>query len=328
MKHEDQKAIRKLYRQTRTEQPSSELDQRIRIAAHDDIATKKPNWVWSLSTAAVILLSVNVVLNVYDPDQDETAILFEEIRKKPAEQSQGQSYDFAPADSSSDAQFIDTMKPIVRKDSAPFLAPQSVMPEVSIEAKSVQESEERLPVIRKDTEIRPQSIKSEGVEKKKRSSRLFLDESKEQQSKSSSSVDRQYTAPKSLGLGQAPVQSRAVEKAAVYRFVTPHLPTSPESLLKLDTSLTVEQDDDSLILIYRNSHLILTVQTLSDTYLFEAYRGSELIGVEMEWSLTPATLGNHCLLQDSITRCALNETSDAYFEGEHLIYIRWTQTEQ
>ena len=327
MKHEDQQAISELYRLTRSEQPSAELDQRIRHAAHHAIGAKKPNWIWSLSTAAVILLSVNVVLNVYDPDEDETAILFEESRQKPAEQTRGLSYDIAPTGSLSNSSPADTMKPMLSREPESALAPKQAMPELESDAIFPQDLEERVRSPRKDTDMRLQSIKSETMEKEKRTSRLLSDDIKQQQSKKSRSEDRQYSAPQSLGLGRAQVESKALEKSSGIGFVTPHLPTSTEGLLRLDPSLSAEQGDDNVISIYRESHLILTVQALSNRYLFTAYRGSEIIGVHMDWSLTPAALGSQCLLQDSIIKCGLNETSDAYFEGENLICIRWTQTE-
>ena len=326
MKHEDQQAISELYRLTRSEQPSAELDQRIRHAAHHAIGAKKPNWIWSLSTAAVILLSVNVVLNVYDPDEDETAILFEESRHKPAEQIRGQSYDIAPAESLSNSSLVDAMKPMVTREPARILVPKTAMPELELDAISSQNLEERARVPRKDVDISLQSIKSEILEKEKRSSRLISDDIEQQQSKKSRSETRQYSAPQSLGLGRAQVESKAFEKSAGLSFVTPSLPTSTEELRSLDPSLTAEQGEANLVSIFRESHLILTVQEQTESYIFTAYRGSEILGVQIDWTLPPVSIGEQCLLQNSIMKCALNETSDAYFEGENLIYIRWDQS--
>lgn len=67
-KHEE--AIRSLYRQSGTEQPSVFVDKRIRKAASRALYKNTKQWVWSLSTAAVLVLSFTVVLNLIDVEPE------------------------------------------------------------------------------------------------------------------------------------------------------------------------------------------------------------------------------------------------------------------
>ncbi len=54
-----------LYRQSSREEPSALLDQRVRKAAQQAIRSRRPGWKWGLSTAAVLVLSFSVVLQMY-----------------------------------------------------------------------------------------------------------------------------------------------------------------------------------------------------------------------------------------------------------------------
>ncbi len=62
--------LKALYQQTRQESPAPELDQKIRLAAQKAIQRKTPNLKWYLSSAAVVLLAVNVVLFIIFPEPE------------------------------------------------------------------------------------------------------------------------------------------------------------------------------------------------------------------------------------------------------------------
>lgn len=79
-KHEE--AILVLYRQSRTEQPSDLVDKRIRKAASRAHYRNKKRWLWSLSTAAVLVLSLTVVLKLFDGEHDSQEILWEDEPKQ------------------------------------------------------------------------------------------------------------------------------------------------------------------------------------------------------------------------------------------------------
>ncbi len=73
MKSQWQNDLVSLYQRTRLEMPPAELDQQIRNAAKRSVQKKHPNFKWYLSTAAVVLLSLNIVLYTVDqaPEMDE-----------------------------------------------------------------------------------------------------------------------------------------------------------------------------------------------------------------------------------------------------------------
>jgi hypothetical protein len=62
--------LKALYQQTRQESPAPELNQKIRLAAQKAIQRKTPNLKWYLSSAAVVLLAVNVVLFIIFPEPE------------------------------------------------------------------------------------------------------------------------------------------------------------------------------------------------------------------------------------------------------------------
>jgi hypothetical protein len=67
-----QRKLQALYRHSRQEKPPLELDQKIRQAAQAAVKSRRSHWKWSLPTAAVILLAVNVVLFTYVPESDDS----------------------------------------------------------------------------------------------------------------------------------------------------------------------------------------------------------------------------------------------------------------
>ncbi|MCP4409177.1 MAG: hypothetical protein GY807_15750 [Gammaproteobacteria bacterium] len=61
--HQEQR-LRDLYQLSRKEQPSTTMDKRIRQAAQGQIASRRNKWVRALSTAAVVVLSFSIVLDL------------------------------------------------------------------------------------------------------------------------------------------------------------------------------------------------------------------------------------------------------------------------
>lgn len=57
-------ALKALYRQSRREQPSEQIDARIRLAAAAPFRRRQKRWIWGLSMAAVIVLSFSLLLEV------------------------------------------------------------------------------------------------------------------------------------------------------------------------------------------------------------------------------------------------------------------------
>lgn len=145
-KHDD--ALRALYQKSRQEQPAGQLDQRIRKAAERRIYRTRKRWVWGLSTAAVVVLSFNIVLNLVDIEPASKEVLTEyesrfqspglndsTVKEEPsfdAEQSLPQSLPSAPA-------------PVVRTTDKPVLLQQE---------KHVQKSKQRMLIVPHTSETR------------------------------------------------------------------------------------------------------------------------------------------------------------------------------
>ncbi len=78
MSEEDDLKLAALYKETRKEEPSAELDRQIHNAASRAIYQKSRHWFWRFSTAAVVLLSFSVVLNLLINEMDSPETLIEE----------------------------------------------------------------------------------------------------------------------------------------------------------------------------------------------------------------------------------------------------------
>jgi hypothetical protein len=62
--------LQALYQASRQELPPAELDKKIRLAAQKAVQRKSSNLKWYLSSAALVLLTVNVVLFTYVPEPE------------------------------------------------------------------------------------------------------------------------------------------------------------------------------------------------------------------------------------------------------------------
>ncbi len=78
MSEEDDLKLAALYQKSRQEQPSAEIDRQIHNAASRAIYQKSRHWFWRFSTAAVVLLSFSVVLNLLINEMDSPETLIEE----------------------------------------------------------------------------------------------------------------------------------------------------------------------------------------------------------------------------------------------------------
>lgn len=79
MNEQEQEKLRQLYHRSRQEEPSADMDRRIRNAARRALNGGSNWWIWGLSTAAVLLLSFNVVLELFMGEQHETGIYEQDL---------------------------------------------------------------------------------------------------------------------------------------------------------------------------------------------------------------------------------------------------------
>ena len=87
MSDPQQDKLRELYRRSRQEQPSVDLDRQIRDAARRPVQRRSRRWIWGLSTAAVLMLSFTVVLDLYLGDRVQEPLYFNDFQSsiKPAQ---------------------------------------------------------------------------------------------------------------------------------------------------------------------------------------------------------------------------------------------------
>jgi hypothetical protein len=102
------------------------------------------------------------------------------------------------------------------------------------------------------------------------------------------------------------------------------LPSSVKDLQGLAPNLVVEQSESGLIAVYSANKLVLTVQQQPQGSLFKAWPGSEALGVEMNWQLSPQQFPG-CQDGPVYLKCPIQNNVDAYFEADRLDFIQWLQ---
>ena len=289
MTDQQDKDLLTLYRRSRQEEPSQLADTRIRQAAGKAVSIKpvetsvKKNrgWLLGLSTAAVLVLSFSVVLQVW-MDQDEPSVILQESASVPVERPKP---DFKPKlkpEPSLDVSEYD-MNDSSFDDISAIPAPAAPLSKQAI-GKQQSMPEEKLAEVAADREVfrKKAQTRVPGVDRSKRDSR----------------------SPDTL--------------------VIPQFPESVTSLQAMAPRLVVEQNDSGLIAVYRTNKLILTIQQQPKGASFKAWPGSEILGVKVDWQLSPQQLQG-CEDGPVYLKCPLKQNVDAYFEGERLDFIRWIQ---
>jgi len=274
-KHE--KVIRALYRQTRTEQPSEFVDKRIRKAARRALYRNRKRWLWTLSTAAVIVLSFSVVLKLYIEEPDIEKLVWSEEPEK-------------------ELMVPSVAEPSARVDSFPELM-------LADEASAVESSSGKIKSL-------PEAEKFKQKRKKALAKAMHQRLSGE------------------MGFSDSMTSPVSSEKDNRPRNVTiPHLPVTLKALIQLDESLHGEELDKGLIKLYSKNSLILTVSSNNSTVTFNAWPGSEILGIGVDWSLTSQQLKG-CSQQHMKTACQITNQLKAIFIEKRLDHIRWTVTHE
>ncbi|MBT3203462.1 MAG: hypothetical protein HOM14_16560 [Gammaproteobacteria bacterium] len=271
-KHE--KAIVDLYRQSRTEQPSEFMDKRIRRAAKRKLYKSRKQWVWSLSTAAVLVLSFTVVLNLLDVESEISQIVEqEELKRQVIKKNR-----------------VESQQRVVPKF-APILESQPLILE---EQHSMQD------------------FASERTQNLQQRKRKLLSRPRHQKEKAES---LSFDAVVSSGAGLSDSENVKIH--------IPQLPLTLGGLLDLDNSLQGEKLKSGLIKLYLKNLLILTLLPGESEFTFKAWPGSEILGVEVDWSVTEQNLDN-CNELTGQTVCSLSDQVKAVYIFNQLDHILWS----
>jgi hypothetical protein len=289
MNQQEQQALRALYRQTRNEQPSHMLDRRIRQAAMQQRQRRRPRWIWGLSMAAVLVLSFSLVLQLGVQDAGLPAE-YEQDLHKPLSSTPHEPPESAPAPA-----FAPPGVPSSPSRSTPGMKKELLRPprQLADEAEiSTQASEQRL----------TESIQSLGAAR---------------------------TEDQASSRGQGGTKPAPMARVAPTPVTTPVLPTLPVQLLTWQawsSALTViERDSDHLEIVHQGRKIVDLKRSEQGTR-FNAWRGSEFIGVKADWSVSRYQFGD-CHTDSSYQVCVWDGDVHAVFDGARLDHIRWWQAQ-
>ena len=287
MNDEQQQKLIELYRRTRQEQPRAELDARIRDAAKRALKPQIDRWVWRLSTAAVLVLSFSVVLNLapWESEMGGDASL------APSEELESRS---APELRRQQAEKAESAREKRRAEASPRAIEKLMLPEEPVR-KPLQSRQ----LSNGSSLMAPASPPA--PESRPAPTILF-----------ERAVD---FGPGPLSLGDE-IQSR--------QNPLPKLPWQREQLQALAEGLVVETAASGRLSVYHEEKLILTVTVDGNMAEFKAWKGAEILGVEVDWAM-PRPLGEACHEAAVYTQCDLDFGATGYFEEQRLDHITWRQ---
>jgi len=334
MNDADDEIIRALYKQSHQEQPSEFLDKRIRKAAQRALSQNRRRWIWGLSTAAVMVLSFNIVLDLFinkpeltESYVDDISIEFPKTLKKESIQSQIRQLAEPPATILSDM-----------PANAPKLTPEA--------SEAFAMEEEQLLLLESQPE---KSNQLNRVQKKRKSFTqgiINLEQESYENQDLQDSVAREQSFQKSIilesktrkpkvhkintarekdedGIQSAPLTSLIQTATEI-----PELPLKLDELLNIDHSLKGEKSTNGDILIYFEKKVIIRLSHLGSTIQFTAWQGSEIMGLKLDWLLTPEQLSECSIVADQkeSSICSLTDQVKAHFRDNKLEFITWVSS--
>lgn len=102
----------------------------------------------------------------------------------------------------------------------------------------------------------------------------------------------------------------------------PTLPVELDLLLQLNPSVHGQKSSSGLVTIYAGNKLILTLSAGDQFFIFNAWRGTEKLGVKVNWD-KKSTQFEHCVDQDAYINCELKDQVHGLFEDDRLDHISW-----
>lgn len=248
--HDDK--LLKLYQQSRQEQPSTQMDNKIRKAAKAAHYRKHKRWLWGLSTAAVIVISFNVVFEL---------VFMEETGSQ-----------------------LEMIPPLIQTQEAPSVIRQQKMIGPDTMESEVDELIDEMDSADDKEFARLQEIHSGGRLKE---SRQALMPKKSLNALERPPAVKYRSQAKALDLGA--IAPSSAMHPAVY---IPDLPANLEQLLAIDPDIKGQQSTRGLITLTVQNKVILVVNPEGRTIQFKAWPGSERLGIKLDWNLIPTGMRN------------------------------------
>lgn len=331
MNEHQEQHLRDLYQLSRKEQPSTTMDKRIRQAAQGQIASRRNKWVRALSTAAVVVLSFSIVLDITQQQPELTESDNIPITERPETEAMPMEeevmFDLAPPAMPAATEISSKPEPERRIGISDHEA-ISQMKSFSIkESSSLQEKRlQQVPNITKHKIVAPKPqaemekrVKSgeisEQIELPIEASAPFIEFSetlkREQKSDFADQVAPLASQPKELPF-----------EMSDNGIIIPTLPTTLDALLTIDNSVTGKQLDNGDIEIFAGNRRILQLSHNYGVQLFTAWPGAERLGVEVNWQIGPESMFN-CSYLDSALLCQWTKLVSASFRNNQLESVSW-----
>ena len=147
---------------------------------------------------------------------------------------------------------------------------------------------------------------------------------------SAATIDRFAVSPEpavSISADEAPaVSSPSIlpEYVPTDGISLPELPTDAAGLSTLAPQLTVSTNSAGDIEAISGDQRVLSVSEEQQYFRFRAWRGSESLGVLVDWNLQPDQL-NNCTVADDYLTCPIGSSATGFFTDQVLQYIEWLQ---
>ena len=296
---QDEKLIR-LYQHSRQERPSETINQSIHKAAERALYRKRKRWLWGLSTAAIIVISFNVVLELMldDINEEETV-----LSKKQ------QVLSVPPA--STPNPVIDAPKDRAKSEKEGLSSWSSLVLDGNKEQQTADYAGNEATLEALDTSQQGDLTADADLELKQQQRRVLKE----------SAVTNGQLEVERMSL-QKMEEWAAKDQGLKDPVLIPELPVSLEELLLINSSIYGEQSDEGMITLYANGKIILSVSPGPIQTEFKAWPGSSVLGLKINWSMKPQ--GAQSCVEAPVYRiCPINPQVKGFFKEDRLDYIQW-----
>lgn len=291
---QDDKLI-KIYQHSRHEQPSVAMDKKIRHAAEQALYRKRKRWLWGLSTAAVIVISFNVVLQLMLEETAEDEVVMRDELSKPGSP-------MATAPRSVEMDDNATLQRIDSDDTTSVFSEES---EITTPAAGLQV----------DKMISP-------AREREQAESARIDFSEVLKERSFDVPDKEARNKTEMTQLQASKEKKRIKASTLP--IIPDLPSTLDGLLSINKQLVGEQSVSGLITLYHRDKLVLTVKPGAELIQFKAWPGSSILGIKMDWSVKPVQSAG-CIKGPVYQVCDLNKQVKAMFEEDRLDHVLWNK---
>lgn len=107
--------------------------------------------------------------------------------------------------------------------------------------------------------------------------------------------------------------------------IIPDLPANLAELSSLAPAITGRETTPGNIDLFIDDARILSIVPEGQTLRFRAWRVSESLGIQVDWSLEPDQLSD-CVNSGEYLGCPINPQVTGFFQGQRLEYIEWLQS--